>query len=961
MSAVSPLARLRALALGSLVALTGTARELLLNGSFDEGDKAPTGWTGSVAARWEDGGKSGKCAVLGPAPSREAWVTWKQEVKGFRPNTTYVFRAWVRADRKAFAQVVIDGLKPHKAGSSFFYLRADTGWHLWTKEVRGGPESAPTVQVMLLNEGGPETFHFDDVSFTVREEVATAPVPIRVQAEVTENREHGDLISNGRFELGDGDNPAGWSQRDPALMPRTAEGRYFHDPAGDLGTGAWERTGFSGRSLRLTVPKGDAWAGWSSQVHNLRPNCKYTVEFWYRVSRPLALRALVLGQEFTPQDLVELNPRHWWRYTATVDSGSLAGDCNIGFVAEGAATGETEVWIDSVELYEGVSPIGTNAARLSHYYYDFDWVSPDVVAPVPFAFEWCFDQDQQPDEIRYVVELPAQVELVGHYCGRLRHSPPPRRMIWTNPDPTARCDREPMTAQDGQAYVRYTFGQRQDRDGDPKSFANNGYAPVEIRNDWHTYTGMTALVLYLRTSLTEGELPPARYYAAWAAGQQTPQQLALRLTRIPKPPPPAQRLVLVAGTAPNAVDLNPQLVQDYLRFGFTGIDHPSAEDPASIPPFLRKARQAGLGHLSTWIVVPPYAAGDPEAKALALDFSRSPDSFCLEYRGADWQRIMDRYKALLDAGYDTLLFDDASPSVCHCAGCKRVFASFLRERAGLEYAAPGDFLAPDWPGDKRYGELWEDFPLYHFGLTARAMKQELQEYATAKGIQAPIRFGVSSWLGFRTPLAATSMDGFDFDSSQTYMYWLLEVLKGSPRLTGDYLRDKQLRLGDQALPLVPTISPGMAYMSPLCCLDPHEQMKYQILELMMAPKALGYVIYAGKDTDLGDLKAAAEANAILARFETVFADGDPVPGITCQGTEQSAVRAKRCGDQWLVLVSDYSTYEPLRTVVCFDLTGVGELLDVETREAFRPGAGDRYEVPLAQQRLRILYAGNRWR
>jgi hypothetical protein len=154
---------------------------------------------------------------------------------------------------------------------------------------------------------------------------------------------------------------------------------------------------------------------------------------------------------------------------------------------------------------------------------------------------------------------------------------------------------------------------------------------------------------------------------------------------------------------------------------------------------------------------------------------------------------------------------------------------------------------------------------------------------------------------------------------------------------------------------VPTLSPGLGYMSQLCSLDPHEQMKYQILEMMMAPKARGYTVYAPNDFDLGDMKVAAEANTLLARFEDLFTDGELVEGLAARGTKESTVRAKRLGNRLLVLVSDYSTYDPIETDVSFDLPAAPSLLDAETGEELKPTGQGTYKVTLKQTRLRILH------
>jgi hypothetical protein len=314
-------------------------------------------------------------------------------------------------------------------------------------------------------------------------------------------------------------------------------------------------------------------------------------------------------------------------------------------------------------------------------------------------------------------------------------------------------------------------------------------------------------------------------------------------------------------------------------------------------------------------------------------------------------------KAQIDTGYNTFLFDDASPSTCHCSACKHVFREFLKSYPGLEYVSPGDFLAPDWAGNPLYREAWADFPLWHYGRTARAIREELEAYARAKGLEPRVCLGISSWLRGKDPVAASTLDAFDFDSHQTYMNWSLETFQCSPRLVGNVLRDRQLLLGKSARPLVPTLSAGLGYMSQLCSLDPHEQMKYQILEMMMAPKALGYVVYAANDFDLGDMKFAAEANALLVRFEDIVTEGEVVPDLAAHGTEQSTLRAKRLGDELLVLVSDYSTYDPVETAVSFRLPQAKPLVDVETGEALRPNDQGLYRVVLKETRLRMLYAG----
>jgi len=158
----------------------------------------------------------------------------------------------------------------------------------------------------------------------------------------------------------------------------------------------------------------------------------------------------------------------------------------------------------------------------------------------------------------------------------------------------------------------------------------------------------------------------------------------------------------------------------------------------------------------------------------------------------------------------------------------------------------------------------------------------------------------------------------------------------SPKKVGDYLYQSQEALGTYARPLAPTLSPGLTYMHPDCALDPYPQMKYQILESMMAPNFAGYIMYDGGDIDLGDRKYMAEANALMIRFEEIILRGKSIKPIEIN--EWSGIRIKKLDSQGLVLVSDYSTYEPDEKIVRFSSKVLSEktIVDAETGEKVEP-------------------------
>jgi len=948
----------RILVFAAFLLIWSTARgeELVINGSFEQGDESPVGWTGSEGARWEDGGRSGKCAVLGPALTSGVWVTWKQEIKNFKPDTTYKFSAWVKADRSTFAQVLVSGVKPHKIDSNFFYIKAGPSWQLWTKDVVGDATSSKTVSLTLLNEGGPATFFFDDVSLKVRGEVKAEVVPVKTVPEVKAFREGNNLISNGEFEVGKSNRPSAWFHSEPACMPRNSSGGYILDPAKNTGAYRWEKAGYqSDRCVSVIVPGGDGWGGWDTQAHGIKPNTDYTLSFWLRMDPESSAYVLIFGKEFKIRNYFARASWHWSYYSKTINSGGYSGDCNIGFVTESLGNSSAGLCIDRVQLFEGTSPIGKNIAWMYHYLYDFTWISPDAVAPVAFASEWQFDTEKQPSELCYIVEIPEEVECLGVYVGRRRHVVP-WAVLWTNPDNAAHVDKEKVKI-GGKNYVRYFIRQSQLRTGDWKSFTNEGIVPVKWRGlatpgSRSRYCAMNFLWFYLKTDKTSGTIPPLFYHVEWEGGKQTRKKLAFRVTRIPCAPQP-KRMILSAGTARNASSLNPQFFKDYACYGLNGIDGALATHAG--------AREHGMKYFATWINQPAFDCKDPEAKAMGIDGKRNTRDWCLEYRGPDWTKYMDKLKASMKKGINTFGFDDTRSSTCYCDKCKALFKVFLTKYSKLKHVDPSTFMAPGWSGSAEYKRMWENFPLWHYGHTAAAMKKELKEYAKTAGLDTNVYFGISSWLRFHDAFAAASLKCFDFESQQSY----INCGRGSVKEMGDRALAKQKRLGRYALPYVPTVSPGLTYWHCLLGLDPHVIMKHQLLEMMIAaPRAFGYNVYAGGDFDLGDMKYTAEANSIIARFEDIITDGKVIDDVVATGTSESSVRAKKLGNELLVLVGDYSTYKPVPTEVIFIMPNgkkLPDLVDIETGETLKPGSDGTYRVVIKESRQRIFYSGKKKR
>ncbi|MFH0787343.1 MAG: hypothetical protein V2B13_06970 [Pseudomonadota bacterium] len=699
-------------------------------------------------------------------------------------------------------------------------------------------------------------------------------------------------------------------------------------------------------------------AKWETVVRAIKPHTKHTLTFWYRLPLKGIMEVRLFGQGLPITKMFRYNPRHWCRYSAIVDSGSYQGDCRLVFMAK-EGKGPYNFWIDQIELYEGESPIGKNCARLEYQYYDRAYVSPDILSPLPFAFEWTFADGQRPAEIQYIVELPAEVEYVSCALGRMCKAPPDGWDItWTRPDHTSKVEVQEVSI--GNRPYKRIIAHVPCLPGDQRQLSDY-VVPVGVRDYWKDtlgrYSGKISMTLYVHSKAEKGSFP-FYYYAQWDKGRQVPKELTLQVTRIP-PVEPSQSLVLISEVPMQAGDKNPQLGEDLRHIGLNGMGHLDLrEGDKALKAKIGSLRRMGLKYFSLWVNIPAFSSADKEAWAMDRTGRRSkPGEWCLSYRGKDWVRKMEEYKRKLESGINFFAFDDALPSSCFCEQCKKAFGEFFKKISDLPFIDPSIFMQDGWAGNPEYKILWKDFSLWHYGKTAQVMKETLFKHAGSIGLKIPVYFGISSWLPFTHPFAAGSLTAFDFDIRQTYLNWAESSFGGSPKLVGDYLFHSQEALGVYARPLAPTLSPGLTYMHPACALDPYAQMKVQILEAMMAPNFTGYIMYAGSDIDLGDMKYMAEANALMKRFENIIINGQVKKPVKIN--EWSGVRIKKLGAQGLVLVSDYSTYEPTEKWVRFsspDLNGE-TLVDAETGERLK-AFGGRYRVKIGAERARLFSLGH---
>jgi hypothetical protein len=92
----------------------------------------------------------------------------------------------------------------------------------------------------------------------------------------------------------------------------------------------------------------------------------------------------------------------------------------------------------------------------------------------------------------------------------------------------------------------------------------------------------------------------------------------------------------------------------------------------------------------------------------------------------------------------------------------------------------------------------------------------------------------------------------------------------------------------------------------------------------------------------------------MRRFEEIILKGKSLKPIEIN--EWSGIRIKKLDSKGLILVSDYSTYEPEEKAVRFSSKELSEktLVDAETGEKIEPVLGI-YNVKIKAERARLFY------
>jgi len=772
----------------------------------------------------------------------------------------------------------------------------------------------------------------------------------------------GNLVSNSSFELLKGGWPQGWIRGEDAV-PKDAQGKLLLAPKKHQAIYKIEDIGMeSTHALSIEVKEQDAWGAWQTKIKGVRPKTFYTVSLWYKQPRAGAISVDLFGKRYRLSRVLPLKPDHWLRWSQHVNSGPFSGEVNIGFHVENPEKA-TKVIVDEFEIFEGSCPIGYNRVRFGHDYYNFEYISPDMVAPVGMSMEFHFLPGDEPLTVDWVLEIPKDVTCEGY------------NMFMWGSRPTHSMRKENIK-RDGVAYTRLITTMQ--------NFRRSYVVTLPKRDSWAgclgSYSSRKHFMYYLSTKLKEGTRK-AYYYAQWNKVQKQPErELSLKVTRISSVPQLKPPMVGIWQLQKNA-QYYPGIAEAVKYIGCNGVNGMGDGSAEEIKVRTKSFRDAGIELISLWINFPAAWVNwrnperlELEGWGMALDGQRRrgkahggrpgrTPGYCFSYRGKGWKEGMDRIRSLVDQGYNHFFFDDAPNSTCFCPKCKAMFQEYLKTVYKIPYKDPSVFMATATP-PKEYEQAWGDFRTWIYGKTSGDMKKELEEYVKEKKLPYKIVFSQSAWPGYpqKKETLTAVRKVFDYAAPQLYLYTYWGY-SGSPKLIGDGAYKTQEREKGYERFIAPTLGPGLGYMHSVCSLDPHAQMLYQILEVAMSPRGAGYIIYAPRDIDLGDLKYMAEANVLLGRFQDIFLKGETIPQdkLVVANPQFQSIRLKKLGDEVLMLVADYSTYEPVETTIAIIINDfeLKEVTDVVTGEVFRCDWEGMtvFSIPVKETRARLLYSG----
>ena len=778
-----------------------------------------------------------------------------------------------------------------------------------------------------------------------------------------------NFVTNSDFEEDTNNDglPDGWQPIKNKEFLKDFGRKTLLSPLNLNGKHKWQLNGLgSKRSLWFSSEKGK-FAGWCTTINNIRPNTTYALSLWYKQPRRNSLHIFAFGKVTTLRDMFEEQPEHWVRMSILLYSGSFSGSQNLIILGEGPG----EFWIDCVELYEGTSGIGYNTARMElYYYYDVE-ISPDMISPVSFGYEHLFKKDQAPEYLEFVLDLPSKVEMTGFTVA----------IPWS--DCTDKCTlKKETTKHNGNIYDRYIIRMPFSARGGykPFTFPVGHHVDELIRDEWTQwwgewnalgkYSGLTSLKYFLKTKEKDGNIF-GYYFVRWPeggerpSGQQKTKSIRMNIVRIPHISAP-KRFIIMPNVNGQEFKVRPDWTKDFRRIGVTRLSGGVPDDVSLASKLSNDAANAGFEGFSPWDWLTMDYHKYPEAHGVGMHGEKL-ESWCLSYRGGGFTDFVKKCKRYVDRGVYRINLNDEVSWECFCQMCREKFRNlFTKIYPNERYVDPIQFegLPDDYP---KHHRLWKDYFGGMYGEAIADVKKEVEVYMKAKGINKEFRFSASS-VGLFTsqikmPVAIEpAFNIIEEELIQPYIYHYFNAYKGNPKRVGDVIANTVDASKDIPIKVVPLLSPGLGTLNPSSQLDPRSQMKYQILEGALAGME-GYGVYSANDIDLGDLRQMALANRLIVKYEDIIMDGESAKDIAFvslpPGLEMMrSLRARRLGEQTLIYVADYTTYQPISTILKIRVPVEKHMMVVdaedETSVAELSPDKDIFEVEVKEERGRLL-------
>ena len=573
--------------------------------------------------------------------------------------------------------------------------------------------------------------------------------------------------------------------------------------------------------------------------------------------------------------------------------------------------------------------LGRPDARMKYYQYKESYLSPDITTHFPTGLEYDFkglSEEDRPLGVKLLLDLPEEVSVSGFTSWG-----------WGGVKPMPRLAKKAMV-RDGKPYVRYRV-----------------VAPVDREQCY--YPGNAGIVWFLKTTLTEGTVK-SYYHLEWPATGKTKAHmqpevaLPMRVVRIPKVDQPKN--IFVGLDLPSRYfDNCPGLIEDLRHLGVNLLDyHPNFSKPRpEIEKRMANFRQAGFDLATMTVIFKGARRGFTENAAVRLDGARDTHQPCHSYRGKLFDDSISQSAKHCDLGINCFVFDDEYGLDCFCQRClAQMKTYFLKQYPALPKVNVKQFF----PSPKEYPnhhQAYKQFRAWQYGKCVEDFRSGILQYVRKIGKGNPDDVKMIDCV-FHGEAALPFLD-----SSNTMAYINYEG-KFSPKKLGDDLG----RFYVPGFLNYPLLCSGLVYEGlDNNGLDPQVINKYQILESLMAGGFKGFAFWASNGNDLLDYKYMAEAIDMVNKIEHLLPGARVVNEGTITESDSTSARLVESGNGYLLLVGDYSTYEPEPTEALVLVTTRKKkplaVVDVETGKkiATLHGGDELLTVPLKERRARLFH------